>query len=158
MAIHGRPDLCDASARRCWHTLQLLRLLGSRIERRDHGPKPNLDERSQVVLFAMLAEEAAHVDVVVAGLESAQPNKCIDFVACDATVTGSRRKWHIWRVIGGNSTFADTAADALKRNSAYSSVAHCDALKIRRAPALGGSTPPPGTKAQTRVRCGFQRY
>jgi hypothetical protein len=79
-------------------------------------------------------------------------------VACDATVTGSRRNQYIRSVIGVNSTFTETASGAPNSNSAYSSVDHPRALKIRRASAFGGSTPPPGTKPQTRAGSGLQRY
>jgi hypothetical protein len=79
-------------------------------------------------------------------------------VACDATVTGSMRTWHIGNVIGRNSTSAESASDGLEGNSAYSSVDDICALKIRRASAFGGSTPPPGAKPQTRAGSWFQRY
>jgi hypothetical protein len=79
-------------------------------------------------------------------------------VACDATVAGSMRTWHIRNVIGRNSTFAETASDGLEGNSEYSSVDHLRALKIRRASAFGGSTPPPGTKPQTRAGSGLRQY
>jgi hypothetical protein len=80
------------------------------------------------------------------------------FFACDAVVTGSGCTRHIWKGTGGNSTFGETASDALRSNSGHTRVKRFDALKIRRAPALGGSTPPPGTKPQSRVGRGFQRY
>jgi hypothetical protein len=70
-----------------------------------------------------------------------------DFVACDATVTGTRRDWHIRNVTGSNSTLPEAASGALRSNPTYSSVDHPRALKIRRASAFGGSTPPPGTPA-----------
>src|SRR6266700_1687243 len=38
-------------------------------------------------------------------------------LSCDAPVTGSRRNWHIRNVIGGNSTFAESASDALESKS-----------------------------------------
>jgi hypothetical protein len=53
----------------------------------------------------------------------------VGFTACDATVTGISRMQHIRNVIGGNSTLPESALDALKSDSEYSSVDHCDALQ-----------------------------
>jgi len=38
------------------------------------------------------------------------------FWACDRSVTGNRRKWHIKRVIQSNSLFIRTASDAFRSN------------------------------------------
>ena len=37
-------------------------------------------------------------------------------VACDAVVTGTGRNRYIWKGIGGNSLFVETASDALRSN------------------------------------------
>jgi len=63
----------------------------------------------------------------------------------DAVVTGTGRNRATWKGIGGNRIFAGTASDALRSNCHQWRVIYFDSLKIRRASALGGSTPPPGT-------------
>jgi len=47
-------------------------------------------------------------------------------------VTGRGRNQHIWKGIGGNSIFDETASDALSSSSKQWKVVHFDALKIRR--------------------------
>src|SRR5436190_1938394 len=55
-----------------------------------------------------------------------------DAAACDALVTGRGRKRHIWKVIGGNSIFSETASDAFRSNSNHRTVKYFGPLKIRR--------------------------
>jgi hypothetical protein len=49
------------------------------------------------------------------------------------------------KVIGSNSIFVEPATDALGSNCYHWRVVYFDSIKIRRASALGGSTPIPGT-------------
>src|SRR5205823_4263223 len=60
------------------------------------------------------------------------PRRFRNCAACDALVTGRGRKRHIWKVIGGNPIFPETASDALKSNCGHRRLDYFGPLKIRR--------------------------
>src|SRR5882672_9646046 len=125
------------------------------------GPLPNIScSEAQAIFFRVFEEVAMHRLVPTAANNQALSALKRHFLphplrACDATVTGAERNWHSWNAIGVNSTFVETASDALRSNSAYSKVDYPGDLKIRRAPALGGSTPLPTPRIEPAWNAAF---